>query len=106
MRKGRKTERWTRFAKRVVAEIGAKDNKSISKGRMMILAGIDPKKSSSFLKGWKNDLAKAGIIQKGWERKIVRGVSNSRYSLTPWARQEINDKAPSKRSEGRRAGQQ
>lgn len=100
MRKGKKTERWTRFAMRVVAEIGENDNKSIGQERMMILAGRDPKKSSSFLKGWKNDLAKAGIIQKGWEGKIVRGVSNSRYSLTPWARQEINDTAPSKRSEG------
>ena len=102
MRKGKKTERWTLFAKRVVAEIGELDNKSISKERMMILAGKDPKESSSFLKQWKNDLAKAGIIQKGWEAKIVRGISCSRYSLTPWARQEINDKAPDKPSKGRR----
>jgi hypothetical protein len=101
IRKGKMNERWTRFAKRVIAEIGCNEQKTINNERLMILAGKNPSVSVSCLKRWKKHLVAAGIINKGWDKNIIRGRRSSSYSLTPETSEEINNKGPSRRPKGR-----
>ena len=89
VRAGKTTKRFLTFSRRFISEIGREGVREISNGRVLQLAGRNRDVDTSFLKKWKIHLVQAGILRKGWEEKIVRGVRCSRYALTKWTISEL-----------------
>ena len=93
MRRGRATERFLEFATRFVAEIGPEGDRQINERTLLGLAGRDAEDNPSTLKRWKRRLVAAGILCRGWEKNVVRGLRSSRYRLQAWVRQEMEGRS-------------
>lgn len=89
MRNGKSLKRFKSWVKRFISEIGLDGSKVINNQRLHALAEKDPDSDSSYLKRWKKHLVKMKIINKGWEKNVVRGRSSSKYTLQPWVVSEL-----------------
>ena len=90
MRSGRATERFLEFATRFVAEIGPEGDRQINERTLLGLAGRNAGYEPATLKRWKRHLVAAGILCKGWQRNIIRGLRSSRYRLQQWVKDEMD----------------
>jgi len=84
VRKEKASKRFESWVKRFISEIGLDGSKVINNQRLHALAEKDPDSDSSYLKRWKKHLVEMKIIDKGWEKNVVRGRSSSKYTLQPW----------------------
>ncbi len=82
VRQGKMAERVFKFAHLLISEIGEAGSKEINESRLHQLARKKPGSDPTYLRSWKNHLVKAGILKKGWQNNIVRGVRSSKYQLT------------------------
>lgn len=101
MRVGRATERFLGFARAFIAKIGFGGEGQINEQTLLRLAGREPDCDTSFLKEWKKHLVHAGILRKGWERNIIRGLRSSLYQVQPWVKEELDAMSSSCGPDGR-----
>jgi hypothetical protein len=90
IRPGRATERFLEFATRFIAEIGPEGDRQINERTLLGFAGRDAEDNPSTLKRWKRRLVAAGILCRGWERNVVRGLRSSRYRLQQSVKDELD----------------
>ena len=90
LRKGTSQKGFKQFAERMISEIGTTGIKVINQQRLLKCAGRKQDADTSVLKRWKKHLVKAGLLKKGWEKKVIRGVRSSEYELTEWVVTELN----------------
>ena len=102
LRPGKATARFLNFAIGFILEIGVGGTREINEKTLLRLGGKQAGADTSFLKRWKRHLVVAGILLKGWEENIIRGVRSSKYKLTGWVTEDLNGKASPAPWEGRR----
>ena len=101
LRPGKSTARFMKFAAGFIREIGVGGTREINEKTLLRVAGKEADADTSFLKRWKGHLVGAGILRKGWEENIIRGVRSSKYKLTGWVTEDLNGKASPAPWEGR-----
>lgn len=103
LRRGKATARFLDFAIGFILEVGVRGAREINEKTLLCLAGREADADTSFLKEWKKHLVAAGILRKGWEENIIRGVRGSKYRLAGWVVKDLNGKASPAPQEARRA---
>ena len=90
IRPGRATERFMEFATRFIAEVGPDGESQINERTLLGMTGKEADYEPATLKRLKRHLVAAGILCKGWEKSVIRGLRSSRYRLQWWVKEEID----------------
>ena len=90
IRPGRATERFMEFATRFIAEVGPDGESQINERTLLGMTGKEADYEPATLKRLKRHLVAAGILCKGWEKSVIRGLRSSRYRLQWWVKEELD----------------